>query len=62
MDASAVVNLKQKVISDFDKFRNHLYKGHCKDYQLIIYEITAIEDSDYFDNTIYEYLMSTAYE
>ena len=57
MDA-VVDNLKFKFIQDFNKFRQELYKGHKPDYRLLLNEITVIENPDYFDINIYEYLMS----
>lgn len=62
MDATAVYDLKQKTIKDFNTFKKYLNKGYKKDYSLIMMEICAIENSDYFDNSIYEYLISTTYE
>lgn len=62
MDANAVYNLKQKVIKDFNTLKLLLNKGYRKDYALIMMEICAIENSDYFDDSIYEYLMTTVYE
>lgn len=57
MDA-VVDNLKFKFIQDFNKFRQELYKGYKPDYRLLLNEITVIENPDYFDINIYEYLMS----
>lgn len=58
MDANAANNLKVKYIKVFDDFRKSLYKGHKKDYRYLIDLVVVIENSDYFDNNIYEYLMS----
>lgn len=58
MDVRVVGNLKDKYIKDFNKFRQQLYKGIVSDYSLLMYEVAVIEDSDYFGNNIYEYLMS----
>lgn len=58
MDVRAVDKLKCKFIQDFNKFKQQLYKGYKPDYSLLLNEITVIENSDYFDNNIYEYLMS----
>ena len=57
MDA-VVDNLKFKFIQEFNKFRQELYKGYKPDYRLLLNEITVIENPDYFDINIYEYLMS----
>ena len=62
MDVSVVGNLKDKFLKDFNKFMQQLYKGTIPNYTLLIQEITVIENEDYFDNTIYEYLMTTTYE
>lgn len=53
-----VCNLKRKFIEDFDKFKQNLNKGYRKDYSLLMMTICVIENSDYFDNRMYEYLMS----
>lgn len=58
MDANAANNLKVKYIKVFDDFRKNLYKGHKKDYKYLMDLVVVIENSDYFDNNIYEYLMS----
>lgn len=62
MDANAVCNLKQKFISDFNSFKKSLNKGYKKDYDLLMKEICVISNSDYFDNNIYEYLISNIYD
>ena len=62
MDANAVRNLKQKFLKDFDILKKSLNKGYKKDYILLLMEICAIENPDYFDNNIYEYLMTATYE
>lgn len=58
MDVNAVNNLKHKFVQDFNKFINFLYKGHKKDYTFLLREVCVIENPDYFDTNIYEYLMS----
>ena len=58
MDVNAVANLKLKVIKDFDKFRKQLHKGVMTNYNLILQKICVIENSDYFSNVVYEYLMT----
>lgn len=58
MDVHVVDNLKFKFIQDFDKFRHELYKGYKPDYRFLIHEINVIENPDYFNTNIYEYLMS----
>lgn len=58
MTADALNNLKDKYIKDFDRFRQLLYKGYKPDYTVLLYEIAVIENSDYFENYIYQYLMS----
>lgn len=62
MDTSAVYNLKRKFLSDFNVFKKGLNKGYQKDYDLLMRELCVIENSDYFDDDIYEYLISTTYE
>lgn len=62
MDANAVCNLKQKFLKDFCVLKKSLNKGYKKDYILLLMEICAIENPDYFDNNIYEYLMTATYE
>lgn len=62
MDANAVRNLKQKFLKDFDILKKSLNKGYKKDYILLLMEICAIENPDYFDNNIYEYLITATYE
>lgn len=57
MDALVVDNLKLKFIEDFNKFRKQLYKGYKTQYSILLAEIAIIENSDYFDINIYEYLM-----
>lgn len=57
MDALVVDNLKLKFIEDFNKFRKQLYKGYKTQYSTLLAEIAIIENSDYFDINIYEYLM-----
>lgn len=58
MTVTAVNNLKYKFINDFDKFRKNLYKGYLTDYRMLIQEIAVIEQPDYFEERIYQYLMS----
>lgn len=58
MTADALNNLKDKYTKDFDRFRQLLYKGYKPDYTVLLYEIAVIENSDYFENYIYQYLMS----
>ena len=58
MDVNVVGNLKDKFLKDFNKFRQQMYKGTIPDYSLLLQEITVIENSDYFSNNVYEYLMS----
>jgi threonine aldolase len=62
MDANAVYNLKKKVIKDFNTLKKYLGNGYKKDYTLIMQEICVIENADYFDNSVYEYLMTNIYE
>jgi hypothetical protein len=62
MDVTAINNLKMKVIKDFDTFKKYLRNGYQKNYDLIMQEICVIENPDYFDNNIYEYLMTNTYE
>ena len=57
MDAHLVNFLKNKYISDFNKFTNVVSKGYKPDYSILLLELIVIENSDYFDNNIYEYLM-----
>ena len=58
MDAVAVGKLKQKFLKDFNIFKKYLSNGYKKDYTLLKQEICVIENSDYFDNSVYEYLMT----
>lgn len=62
MNVDAVNNLKLKVIKDFNILLSYLYTGQTKDYKLLMEEICVIENSDYFNNFVYEYLMTTSYE
>jgi hypothetical protein len=62
MDAVAVYELKKKYIKDFNTLKKYLSNGYKKDYTLLKQEILVIENSDYFDKNVYEYLMTTAYE
>lgn len=62
MDVSAVCNLKQKIIKDFNTLKTYLSKGYRKDYSLIMREICVVENPDYFNRAIYEYLITTSYE
>jgi hypothetical protein len=62
MDANAVYNLKHKMLKDFYTLKKSLNKGYKKDYSLILIEICAIENPEYFNNDVYEYLMTTIYE
>lgn len=62
MDATAVYNLKKKYIKDFNTLKKYLSKGYRKDYTLLKQEICVIENSDYFDNKNYEYLMTVVYD
>ena len=52
----------KKVIKDFNTLKKYLGNGYKKDYNLIMQEICVIENADYFDNSVYEYLMTTVYE
>lgn len=54
-----VCNLKYKFIKDFDNFKQNLNKGCKKDYSLLMMTICVIENSEYFDDHMYQYLMST---
>lgn len=58
MDVTAVTNLKYKMIKDFKKFITQLYKGYRPNYDLIMQEICVIENPDYFNKAIYEYLIT----
>lgn len=58
MNADAVVNLKAKFISDYDKLRKSLYKGVKPNINVLKYTMCVINDPDYFNDIIYEYLMS----
>lgn len=58
MNADAVANLKSKFISDFNKYRNSLYKGIKQDTKVLKLMTSVINDPNYFSQTIYEYLMS----
>lgn len=62
MDAVAVYELKKKYIKDFNTLKKYLSNGYKKDCTLLKQEILVIENSDYFNNHVYEYLMTTAYE
>lgn len=58
MDVIAVANLKFKIIKDFQNFLQQLYKGSRPNYDLLMQEICVIENPDYFNNVVYEYLMT----
>lgn len=58
MDANAVTVLKAKFISDFDKLRISLYKGVRPDITTLKYMLCVINDPNYFDSKIYEYLLT----
>lgn len=58
MNADVLVNLKSKFVNDFDKYMTKLHKGYQEDYTLLLYEICVINNPDYFNNNVYEYLMS----
>lgn len=62
MDATAVNQLKLKTIKDFQVLERYLNKGIKLDYSLLKQEICVIENSDCFDNGVFEYLMTTTYE
>ena len=58
MSADAVVNLKAKFISDYDKLRKSLYKGVKPNINVLKYMMCVINDPEYFDSKTYEYLMT----
>lgn len=62
MDVNAIYNLKQKFIKDFNTLRKYLSKGYRKDYTLLKQELRVIENPDYFNDKVYEYLITTVYE
>lgn len=55
-----MVNLKVKVIKDFDKFLKRLNKGYKDDYSMILHQISFIQTYQSFDKIepIYEYLIN----
>lgn len=54
-------NLKLKIINDFEKFLNRLYKGYKDDYQNILKSINYIDIYSNLDNKnlIYEQLINS---
>lgn len=58
MNVDAVTNLKAKFIKEYDKLRQKLYKGTKPNIEVIKLMDCVINDPNYFNSSIYEYLMS----
>ena len=57
----AIVDLKKKVITDFNKYLVRLNKGYTDNYDMILHQIAFIQTYQNLDKIdgIYEYLISS---